>query len=224
MFLHRSKSQGLMSGECEAYFTDLHCHHAREVFHVGGIMNRGWPVHYGSVSALQSWWSMLPNEILHIPGMSFRCAVSLCGLLRPHWLSYHPHVAHPLPTPLFQPSQNSFATKHLNICNGRGLTLCPCYTPPWPYIIVCPQATSEFIQEHIAVCKYSFIDLHYDSQTSLVYKCVISACRSITWFIYSLPVQLPGNCEFSLPCNNDTFFLSHIMNGACKLFLRYNIS
>jgi len=87
MFLYRSKSQGLMSGECEAYFTDLHCHHAREVFHVGGIMNGGWPVHYGSISTLQSWWRMLPHEILHIPGMSFRCALLLCGLLQSHWLT-----------------------------------------------------------------------------------------------------------------------------------------
>jgi len=86
MFLHWSKSQGLMSGECEAYFMDLHCHHAREVFRIGGIMNGGWPVHYGSISALQSWWRILPHEILHITGMSFRCAVSLCGLLHPHWL------------------------------------------------------------------------------------------------------------------------------------------
>jgi hypothetical protein len=87
MFLHRSKSQGFMSGECEAYFTDLHCHHAREVFHIWGIMNGGWPVHYGSISALQSWRRMLPHEILHIPGMSFRCAVSPCGLFQPHWLT-----------------------------------------------------------------------------------------------------------------------------------------
>jgi len=55
--------------------------------YIGGIMNGGWPVNHGSISALQSWWRMLPHEILHIPGMSFRCAVSLCGLLQPHWLT-----------------------------------------------------------------------------------------------------------------------------------------
>ena len=38
-------------------------------------------------------------------------------------LSYHPHLAHPLPTALFEPSHNSFATNHLNVHNGTGLTL-----------------------------------------------------------------------------------------------------
>lgn len=74
---------------------DLHCHHAREVFHIGGIMNGCLTVHYGSISARQSWWRMLPHEILHIPGMSFRCASSLCGLLHPHWLT----VLSPFDTP-----------------------------------------------------------------------------------------------------------------------------
>jgi hypothetical protein len=199
MFLHRSKSQGLMSGECEAYFTDLHCNHAREVFHTGGIMNGGLPVHYGSISPLQGWWRILPHEILHISGMSFRCAVSLCDLLQPHWLTV----------------LSTFGTPFTH-CTVPAIAKLLCHQSPeypqWQRFNTIPllhtsltvlhsmfSDNSEFIQEHIPIRKYCFVALHYDCPTSLVYTRVISACRSITWFIYSLPVQLPGNCEFSRP-------------------------
>jgi len=139
-------------------------------------------------------------------------------------MSYHPHLAHRLPTALFQPSLNSFATNHLNIHNGRGLTLCPCYTPSWPYIIVCPQATSEFIQEHIAIRKYSFIALHYDGPTSLVYTCDI--CMQEYYLVYMFTAcATTRELENSVIHVNCTYnqqqwhiFYLVIMNGACKLF------
>lgn len=56
------KSQGLVSRECDACFTDLHCHRAR----TGSITSGVWPVQYGSISALQSWWKT--HTILYIQG------------------------------------------------------------------------------------------------------------------------------------------------------------
>ena len=106
-----------------------------------------------------SWDFAHPRDVFQMCSVIlWLTSASLANCLIIHiWYTFYP-----------LPSQNSLASNHLNIHNDRGLTLCPSYTPSWPYIIVCPQATSEFIQEHIAIYKYSFIALHYDGPTSLV--------------------------------------------------------
>jgi hypothetical protein len=161
---------------------------------------------------------MLLHEILHIPGMYFRCALSLYGIVQPQWLNCH--IIH------------TWHTLYQLHCSSHAKLLChqPPEYPQWQRFNTLPFLHTSLTVYHnmssgnlrvypraqcYSIHKYNFIALHYDGPCSLVYTCdicmqecylvpILAACATTREQCIQQPLLI-----VLIPSSSAPFFVSY---------------